>query len=388
MDLVDLARPGVRGGVVRILHVTDHYPPVLGGIEAHVAGLARRQADRGDDVVVLTSTPARSDGQHCDDQGAVRVVRVGSPAAGLRFDLSSFDVVHAHVSVVAPFTAPVAAAAARRGVPTIVTVHSMWGGLGPLPGLAAGAWGLRGAPVLWTAVSRAAAGQLVRQLPAGTSVQVLHNAAAVGAREVTPVDPDGVVHVVSTMRVARRKRPVPLVHLFDTVRRNVDVPMTLTIVGDGPLRARTEAAAARRGLASSVTVTGRLPADEVAPVLARSDVYVAPAVLESFGLAVLEARCVGLPVVGRADSGIPEFVRHGQEGLLGATDEELVGHLQHLVESAESRHRISEHNRTVPTTMTWETALVRHEAAYTAAVARSAAPRRVGLRTLRSRSGS
>ena len=32
--------------------------------------------------------------------------------------------------------------------------------------------------------------------------------------------------------------------------------------------------------------------------LLASDVYVAPAILESFGLAALEARCVGLPVVG------------------------------------------------------------------------------------------
>ena len=35
----------------------------------------------------------------------------------------------------------------------------------------------------------------------------------------------------------------------------------------------------------------------------RADVYVAPAVLESFGLAALEARCVGLPVVGVSAAG-------------------------------------------------------------------------------------
>ena len=40
--------------------------------------------------------------------------------------------------------------------------------------------------------------------------------------------------------------------------------------------------------------------------------------LESFGLAALEARCVGLPVVGRADSGLTDFVADGVEGLLAA----------------------------------------------------------------------
>ena len=50
---------GGPGGRMRILHVTDHYPPVLGGIETHVATLAARQAARGDEVIVLTSTPPR-----------------------------------------------------------------------------------------------------------------------------------------------------------------------------------------------------------------------------------------------------------------------------------------------------------------------------------------
>ena len=67
-----------RGGGMRVLHVTDHYPPVLGGIETHVAALAERQACRGDDVTVLTSTPATADGRVGDDTGAGRVRRVRS----------------------------------------------------------------------------------------------------------------------------------------------------------------------------------------------------------------------------------------------------------------------------------------------------------------------
>ena len=63
------------GGGMRILHLTDHYPPVLGGIEAHVAALAARQAARGDDVTVLTSTPAAADGRVAHDRGPVRVRR-------------------------------------------------------------------------------------------------------------------------------------------------------------------------------------------------------------------------------------------------------------------------------------------------------------------------
>ena len=47
-------------------------------------------------------------------------------------DLAGFDVVHAHMSVVEPFTTPVVGLAARQGLPVVVTVHSLWSGLGPV----------------------------------------------------------------------------------------------------------------------------------------------------------------------------------------------------------------------------------------------------------------
>lgn len=100
---------------MRILHLTDHYPPVLGGIETHVAALGQRQAHRGDDVTVLTSTPSTADGRRSLDTGPLTVHRARSVLDRRSLDLGAFDVVHAHLSVVAPFSSPVAARAARHG---------------------------------------------------------------------------------------------------------------------------------------------------------------------------------------------------------------------------------------------------------------------------------
>ena len=155
---------------MRILHVTDHYPPVLGGIETHVATLAARQAARGDEVVVLTATPATADGRHCHDAGPVTVRRARTVVDASPFDFTAYDVVHAHVPVLAPFASRMAAIAAHRGVPTVVTVHSMWTGLGPVAALASSLAGLRGAPVQWTAVSREAAARVAPLLPGPPSV--------------------------------------------------------------------------------------------------------------------------------------------------------------------------------------------------------------------------
>ncbi|QWZ09989.1 glycosyltransferase family 4 protein [Nocardioides panacis] len=352
---------------MRILHVTDHYPPVTGGIELHVADLAARQEAAGHTVRVLTSTPSRAEGRWSDDSGPVEVLRARSLSEGWRTGTSDVDVVHAHVSVVAPFTAPVAAALARRGVPTVVTVHSLWNGLGPLPTWAAALAGLRSAPVTWSAVSRLAAGQVAPRLRAGTSVQVLPNAVDAAPRASTPPVHDS-VRIVSTLRLAARKRPLELLRIFDRLQASAALPVELVLVGDGPLRPRVEHEVRRRGLGHLVTLRGGVDNPTVRRILAESDVYVAPARLESFGLAALEARAVGLPVVGLATTGLTEFVRDGVEGLLAHDDRGLRDAVARLVREPALRTRISEHNRTVPSTHTWPRALHLHDRTYETAV--------------------
>lgn len=356
---------------MRILHVSDHYPPVLGGIETHVASLAQHQALRGDEVTVLTSSPSQADGMTHHDSGDVEVRRAASLTASLHEDFGSYDVVHAHVSVVAPFTSPVAALTARRGIPTVVTVHSMWNRMGPAPALAAGLAGLRTAPVQWTAVSHVAAHHVGRSLPARAEVLVLPNAVDISPRASTPYVGTRAVRLVSTMRLARRKRPRPLLGMFEELRRRVEQEVHLTIVGGGPERVAMEKRVARRGLSGRVTITDRVPPAQVSKLLRDADVYVAPAVLESFGLAALEARCVGLPVVGFGASGVADFVAPGVNGLLAVTDEDMVRQLRLLVVDAPVRERIAEHNRTHAASFTWANSLQAHDEVYARCAAAS-----------------
>jgi glycosyltransferase involved in cell wall biosynthesis len=370
------------------LHVTDHYPPVLGGIETHVAGLAQRQQIRGDDVTVLTSTPATGDGSLVEGASPVRILRARSMLEGAAVDFTTFDMVHAHISVVAPFSAPLAGLAARSGVPTVVTVHSMWSGMGPVPAMAAAAVGLRKAPVVWTAVSRVAADQLAMQLPQQTQVSILPNAVDTHPRRRTvPARPDHSVRLISTMRLARRKRPLQLLRMFESLQRLVEVPLQLTILGDGPLLGSLERQLIRAGLERTVTLTGRVEPTRVVDLLSTADLYVAPSIRESFGLAALEARCVGLPVVGHAASGMTDFIRHGVEGFLCASDSDLVAALRLLVVDDAVRRRISEHNRTVATDMTWANSLGLHDRVYADTCRRSRPQRPARLRKYLARAG-
>ncbi len=362
---------------MRILHLSDHYPPVLGGIENHVAELAQRQAARGDEVTVLTSTAASAEGWHSDDHGPVTVRRVASTLEGARTGLDSYDVVHAHMSVWAPFAAPLAAMTAHNGTPTLITVHSLWNWLGPVPAVAAGLHGILRAPVQWTAVSHVAADQVSRRLPGRPSVGVLTNAVELSPRGATPRrSVDAPVRLVTTMRIARRKRPLPMLRMFEQVRDSSTRPVSLTIVGEGPQRPRVEEQLRRRGLEQAVHLTGRLDAPQVREHLDDADLYVAPAVLESFGLAALEARCAGLPVVGYASSGLSEFIAQGQEGWLCESDADMVSRLRWLVDDDEARREISEHNRrTLPGT-TWARTMDEHDEAYSRAAVAMTIPSR------------
>ena len=159
--------------------------------------------------------------------------------------------------------------------------------------------------------------------------------------------------------------------MFRDLQDRVDVPLHLTIVGDGPLLGAVQRQLARRGLGPSVTLTGRVAPSAVLDLLTASDLYVAPSIRESFGLAALEARAVGLPVVGYAVSGLTDFIRTGVEGHLADSDADLVSALRRLVTDETLRWRTAEHNRTVRTEMTWTNSLDRHDRVYTEATTRA-----------------
>ena len=110
-------------------------------------------------------------------------------------------------------------------------------------------------------------------------------------------DPLGQLEVTAPL-LRRRPRAV---HLF---------------VGDGPLRADLEEAAARHGLRGQVMVLGSR--GDVGDLLAAGDLLLFASRTEGMPASVIEAGMAGLPVAGVALTGVPEVVEHGVTGLLVA----------------------------------------------------------------------
>jgi glycosyltransferase involved in cell wall biosynthesis len=99
-------------------------------------------------------------------------------------------------------------------------------------------------------------------------------------------------------------------------------PLPLTIIGDGPERARLEAEAAGRQV--QARFLGSLGRAEVIRELSRADAMLFTAREEGFGLAAIEALMAGVPVVACQDGGglVSALRRHGG-GVIGDCDRDL-----------------------------------------------------------------
>ena len=92
-------------------------------------------------------------------------------------------------------------------------------------------------------------------------------------------------------------------------------PLTLVVAGDGPDRAKFEAAVGRAGVPAEFL--GWVSAARRDAEMRNADLLAVPSVWpEPFGLVGVEAGCVGLPAVGYAVGGIPDWLIPGVSGEL------------------------------------------------------------------------
>jgi glycosyltransferase involved in cell wall biosynthesis len=272
-------------------------------------------------------------------------VRYGRTFQGRKAVLKGgFDVVHVHASTLSPLSFLTAAAASRAGIPTALTVHSLMADWAPLFRWAdfVTRWGRW--PVAWSAVSTVAAEPVSRILGPSVPVTVVPNGVDPGAWRIRrrTADPDRVV-VTTVGRLANRKRPLSLLKMLREVRRRVpaDIEIEAVMVGDGPLRAKLERYLRRNRMEGWVSLAGAATREEIRGLYSDTDIYVAPATLESFGIAALEARCAGLPVVAHSRSGVADFITHGSGGLLVENDEDMVDSITDLCLSPALRERLT-----------------------------------------------
>ncbi|AIY17028.1 glycosyltransferase family 4 protein [Pimelobacter simplex] len=246
--------------------------------------------------------------------------------------------------------------AGRAAVPTVYTLHGVPDSLAPLvPGNLAVTAPRRGdrAAYLWAERVLASRPRTAVATPCAALARYAREQVGAPAERVHVV-PNGVAGswldaapAPRTVPASGRVRAVwvgllqPVKRVDDLVRATARVPdLELVLVGDGPERARVEAAVAATGTGDRVRLAGYLP--DPAPVLRDADLFVLSSAAEASPMALLQAMACGVPPVATSVGGVPEVVRDGVDGLLvrPGDDEQWVAALGALVADAPRRRAL------------------------------------------------
>ncbi len=133
-------------------------------------------------------------------------------------------------------------------------------------------------------------------------------------RELGFAPGDFVLGTVS--RLDATKDPLTLLHAFVRLwqARGRPADLRLLIVGDGPLRAELERAAAAQAAGPAIRFAGLRR--DVPRMLAAMDAFALSSLSEGLPITVLEAQAAALPVLATRVGALPELVAPGRTGLL------------------------------------------------------------------------
>jgi glycosyltransferase involved in cell wall biosynthesis len=147
------------------------------------------------------------------------------------------------------------------------------------------------------------------------------------------------VDVLFLARLAPRKRPVEFVRAAQLLAARYP-HVTFSLCGpDEGEGEEVRRLLARDDAAGRIRVEGPLPPGATAARMARSGIYVLPAVHEPFGMTVVEAMSVGLPAVVVEDCGLADLVRQTEGVVVDESLGALVDGIDALLSDPERRVR-------------------------------------------------
>ncbi len=305
---------------MKILLHCIYYPPEVGGLESHVAELARGLVEAGHEVRVVTSRSLPGVPEKEVVEG-VRIRRTWfpsrSPVGWILHALGSIpvtmrwagwaDVVHAQAFA---SVAPCQLAARRHRRPLVTTLHTSH-------------FLIRARSRRWQAILARLVQASRHTLAASVEIARVGEGLAPGI-QVEPltngVDTERFHPVEATMPAepGRRRIVVPR-RLFP--KNGVEylvraMPLAVAeepgleaiLVGDGPERERLEALARELGVADRIRFLGGRPHSEMPGLLCSAEVAVFPSLMEATSVAALECMACGVPVVASRVGGLPEIV--------------------------------------------------------------------------------
>ncbi len=366
---------------MRIMLVTDQYPPMVGGVPSVVQGLAVDFTQRGHQVWVIAPSAPRRNEYHFEENIHIhRFASFGWPwYAGQRIALFPLPIMRQLMKYVDPHVlhihSPLMLGQVAQRLawnfhkPVIATNHFMPSNMSQ--SLASNKYFNKG---VYTYLIRFYNRCTYVTAPTATALKLLHDyglRALAGAisngidlRTFTPGErdlhirrrlclPEDCPLVLHVSRLSEEKRIDVLLDAAARMQSNAH----LALVGVGPTEIALRSLVERLHLDNRVSFLGFVSNADLLALRRASDVYVIPSEAELQSLSTMEAMACGLPVIAANACALPELVHHKENGLLfqPGNSEELARYLDALLNNVDLRLRmgaeslkiISSHDRLI-----------------------------------------
>jgi len=347
---------------MRLLLVTQDFPPAVGGIQTYSKALADRFAESTEHFGVVA--PHQPGCRDVDRGLAYPVFRIPVPSDGMRYALLPYLSYVCwkggfRVAFLAQWYSGAAANMAKR-TKQLDRVYTAAHGQELLRVPSEGKWlgrayvkhRQRVLPQIdgFFPVSRYTASLLEDLAVPASKIHVVYNGTdierfAISADERARLPAWRHEHglgagplLLTAARLVRRKGVDAVLEALPAIARRVPA-VHYAVVGSGPERDNLERRAGELGVRERVTFLGKLPDRDVVMAYNACDAFVMPArfehpSVEGFGLVFREANACGKPVVGSRTGGIADAIEDGRTGLLIEPDdiEALTGAVLRLLE--------------------------------------------------------
>lgn len=370
----------------RIALVTSSYLPRIGGVEEHVAHVARRLTERGHSVVIWSVD--QGDSVPPDDGGIpVRYLPCPLPSRSVRGILSfaarAFGARRAWRS------------ALRLDRPEVIHIHCF----GPNGVYAEQFVGRR--PLVYShhgetfmdtvfdesALLRRSLTRVLERADAVTSCSAFAardlerfglpaSRATIVANGVQLDEPMGELpaslrgsgaFILGVGRLVEVKGFAALIRAYAMlVERHADRGVDLVVGGDGPDRERLRGLAEELGVGARTRFTGTLTRPQVGAVMAAARALVVPSHVEAFGITVLEGWRAGIPVIATRNGGPAEIISDGEDGLLvdPESPDSIAAALSRVMAEPDVARRLGERGAKSVLAYTWDAAAAAYEEIY------------------------
>ncbi|MBT3189112.1 MAG: glycosyltransferase family 4 protein [Anaerolineae bacterium] len=351
---------------MRILLLTYELPPVGGGGGRIAQDIAEKLAQRGHEIVIITSHLRGLPKEEYLD-GGIKVIRVPSLRReafragfltmgayifsgfwdGLRLiNIWRPEAIHVHFAVP---TGVLAWALSRlKNIPYLLTAH-----LGDVPGGApekTGKWFRWVFPFtkpIWQDASKVVAvSEFTRQLALKhypVEIDVIHNGIDIKENDPGEIKLQSPPRITFAGRLMKQKNPLEIIK---TLARLKDLPWDCVLLGDGPLREDVENEIAHHNLQDRFILPGWITPEEVIENFGKSDILFMPSLSEGLPVVGVQALAMGLAMVVSNIGGFMDLVKEGENGFLIDNRDDYEKHLRYLLTNPEKLRSYREASRT------------------------------------------